>query len=312
MTVRASAATTALITHAACLAHEPPPGHPERPARLATVLGALAGDEFRGLRREKAPRALIREIARVHSRAYIKALLANIPKAGFAMVDTDTFVSPGSREAALRAAGAVVKGVDLVMAGEISNAFCAVRPPGHHAERERAMGFCLFNNIAIGALHARAAYGLKRIAVVDFDAHHGNGVQSAFVSDPDLFYGSSHQSPLYPGTGKSDEGGHIVNVLLEAGASSAAFRRAFGEVIQSLAEFKPEFIFISAGFDAHRDDPLAQLKLEDGDYAWATEEVCDLAAKMCLGRVVSALEGGYDLSALARSVRAHVAALIAA
>jgi acetoin utilization deacetylase AcuC-like enzyme len=249
----------------------------------------------------------------VHDRAYIKALFANIPKAGFAMIDTDTGVSPGSREAALRAAGAVVKGVDLVMAGEVTNAFCAVRPPGHHACAERAMGFCLFNNIAIGALHARVAHGLKRVGVVDFDAHHGNGIQSVFADDPDLFYGSTHQSPLYPGTGKSDESGHIFNALLEAGAGSAAFRRAFGGVVlRRLAEFKPQFIFIAAGFDAHRDDPLAQLKLEDADFAWATEEVCDLAAKICDGRVVSALEGGYDLSALGRSVRAHVGALMAA
>jgi len=304
--------TTALITHAACLTHEPPPGHPERPARLQAVLDSLQGNDFSALRREKAPRARLGALARVHSRAYIKALFANIPEAGFAMVDSDTGVSPGSREAALRAAGAVIRAVDMVMAGEVDNAFCAVRPPGHHAEAARAMGFCLFNNVAVGVAHARAAHGLKRIGVLDFDVHHGNGTQAVFGADADVFYGSTHQSPLYPGTGKAEEDGHIVNRPLEPGTAGASFRRAFAEILKALKRFKPEFIFISAGFDAHRDDPLAQLKLEDSDFAWATEEACMVADKICGGRVVSVLEGGYDLPALARSARAHVQALMTA
>jgi acetoin utilization deacetylase AcuC-like enzyme len=304
--------TTALITHTACLHHEPPPGHPERPARLQAVLDALQGNEFCALRRERAPRARLGAVARVHSRAYIKMIFDNIPHSGFAMVDSDTGVSAGSREAALRAAGAVIRAVDLVIEGEIRNAFCAVRPPGHHAEPARAMGFCLFNNVAIGVAHARAAYGIKRIAVIDFDVHHGNGTQALFGDDPNVFYGSTHQSPLYPGTGKLAEDGHIVNRPLDAGAAGPAFRRAFGDILKALKRFRPEFIFISAGFDAHREDPLAQLQLEDADFAWATEEVCTLADKLCHGRVVSVLEGGYDLPALARSARAHVQALMAA
>jgi len=303
--------TTALITHPACLGHEPPPGHPERPERLKAVLDALSGDAFCALLRKKAPRARLGALARVHGRSYIKNVLAQIPLEGFAMIERDTGVSPGTREAALRAAGAVVHAVDLVMAGEARNAFCAVRPPGHHAEANRAMGFCLFNNIAVGAAHARAAHGLRRIAIVDFDAHHGNGTEQAFGADPDLFYASTHQSPLYPGTGKNPCEGHVLNLPLEPGAGSAAFRRAFLEVLlPRLRAFAPEFIFISAGFDAHRDDPLAQLKLDDADFAWATEEVCALAGEMCRGRVVSTLEGGYDLPSLARSVRAHVGAML--
>ena len=312
MKSRASAAVTALVTHPACLAHEPPPGHPERPARLEAVLEALSGDDFRALRREKAPRVRLGALARVHSRPYIKALLASLPKSGFAMVDSDTGVSPGSREAALRAAGAVVRAVDLVMSGEVRNAFCAVRPPGHHAEPARAMGFCLFNNLAVGAAHARAAYGIGRIAAVDFDVHHGNGTQAAFSADARLFYGSTHQSPLFPGTGKESAGGNIVNFPLPPGSGSAAFRDAFGRVLRRLVRFRPEFIFISAGFDAHRDDHMAQLKLDESDFAWATEKVCDIAARSCQGRVVSTLEGGYDLPSLARSARAHVQALMAA
>jgi len=216
----------------------------------------------------------------------------------------------------LRAAGALILGVDMVMGGEAKNAFCAVRPPGHHATPTRAMGFCLFNNVAVGALHARAVHGLKRIAVVDFDVHHGNGTQDMFTRDANLFYGSTHQSPLYPGTGRPDETGiahNIVNVPLPPGAGGSEFRRAFELVIlPALARFEPELVIISAGFDAHRDDPLAQLRLDESDFAWATEALCALAARSCQGRVVSALEGGYDLDATARSAAAHVRALMAA
>ena len=308
--------TTALITHPACLSHEIPQGHPERPARLSEVLKALAAEEFRALVRREAPAASRDAIARAHARDFVEDILAAIPQSGFVQLDADTIASPGSGEAALRAAGAVMEGVDMVMAGEVKNAFCAVRPPGHHATPTRAMGFCFFNNVAIGALHARAVHGLERVAVVDFDVHHGNGTQAMFSSNPALFYASTHQSPLYPGTGREDETGvahNIVNVPLAPGAGGAEFRRAFEEVIlPALTRFHPDFLMVSAGFDAHRADPLAQLRLEESDYAWATERLTAAAAQMCQGRVVSSLEGGYDLAALARSAAAHVRALMAA
>jgi acetoin utilization deacetylase AcuC-like enzyme len=308
--------TTALITHPACLNHEPPPGHPERPARLQEVLKALERTEFRGLLRKPAPKAGREALARAHSEEFVEAVLGAIPEAGFARLDSDTIVSPGSGEAALRAAGAVILGVDVVLAGEAKNAFCAVRPPGHHATQNCAMGFCLFNNVAVGALHARAVHGLRRIAVVDFDVHHGNGSQEIFAPDPQLFYASTHQSPLYPGTGRADETGiahNIFNVPLPPGAGGVEFRRAFETILlPALAKFEPEFLIISAGFDAHREDPLAQLRLDETDFAWATEMLCAAAERICLGRVVSALEGGYDLEATARSASAHVQALMAA
>jgi len=305
-------AITAVLTHAACLAHETPVGHPESAVRLQAVLDALSGDEFRALKRVEAPRASVDMLARVHDRDYIRALLACIPASGIAMIDSDTAVSAGSREAALRAAGAGVKAVNLVMAGEIRNAFCAVRPPGHHATSNRAMGFCLFNNVGVGASHARAEFGLERIAIVDFDVHHGNGTEACFGLKKGYFYGSTHQSPLFPGTGRNAAGPAIHNRPLSAGSGSVAFRAAFGAILEELARFRPDFIFISAGFDAHRDDHMAQLKLDENDYAWATEAVCKIAAETCEGRVVSTLEGGYDLPSLARSVRAHVQALMVA
>ena len=303
---------TAVLTHPACLAHETPVGHPETAARLQAVLDALSGDEFRALKRVKAPRASIDMLARVHDREYIRALLACLPATGIAMIDSDTAVSAGSREAALRAAGATAHAVNLVMSGEIQNAFCAVRPPGHHAAPERAMGFCLFNNVSVGAAHARAVFGLENIAIVDFDVHHGNGTEACFGLKKNYFYGSTHQSPLFPGTGTDAAGPEIHNRPLEAGSGSIVFRTAFSTILEELARFRPDFIFISAGFDAHRDDHMAQLKLEENDYAWATEAVCKIAAETCEGRVVSTLEGGYDLPSLARSVRAHVQALMAA
>jgi acetoin utilization deacetylase AcuC-like enzyme len=307
--------TTALITHPACLAHEPPHGHPERPARLQYVLKALDAPEFGGLLREAAPRAGEDDIARMHDRDYIRAILDAIPGDGVVQLDADTAISPGSGDAVLRAAGAVVRGVDLVMTGEAANAFCAVRPPGHHALPARAMGFCVFNNIAIGAAHARAAYGLNRIAVVDFDVHHGNGTEAMFEPDGDLFYASTHQWPLYPGTGGPNARvpENILDLPLPSGSGGAQFRRAFSErLLPELESFRPEFILISAGFDAHRDDPLASLELDESDFAWATEAVCETAKRVCKGRVVSALEGGYDLDATALSAAAHVRALMAA
>ena len=307
---------TALITHSDCLKHELPPGHPERPARLREILRILDTPEFAGLIRKEAPRAEHSALTRAHSEAHVREILDAIPESGFVSLDSDTLASPGSGEAALRAAGAVVLAVDMVVAGEAGNAFCAVRPPGHHATPTEAMGFCLFNNIAIGALHARAVHGLKRIAVVDFDVHHGNGTQDIFAYNPDLFYASSHQWPLYPGTGRASETGvahNILNMPLAPGSSGTEFRNSFeGALLPRLNAFRPELVMISAGFDAHRADPLAQLRLEEEDFAWATELLCRVAHQHCHGRVVSALEGGYDLDATARSARAHVRALMAA
>jgi acetoin utilization deacetylase AcuC-like enzyme len=234
---------------------------------------------------------------------------------GHVAIDADTVLSAASGRAALHAAGAVTAAVDAVMAKEAENAFCAVRPPGHHAEPDRAMGFCLFNNAAIAALRAREVHGLERVAVVDFDVHHGNGTQAAFESDENLFYASTHQYPLYPGTGAAHETGvgNIVNVPLRPMSGSGPFRRAFSErILPGLDEFRPRFVIISAGFDAHRSDPLAQLMLEESDYVWVTERLVELAYRHAEGRLVSTLEGGYDLQALGASAAAHVRVLMAA
>jgi acetoin utilization deacetylase AcuC-like enzyme len=307
--------TTLLVTHHACLAHDAGRHHPESPARLQAVLDALEAPEFAGLARREAPAVALDDLARAHSPEFVNEIMSLIPASGHDAVDADTIVCPHSGEAALRAAGAVVAAVDAVIAGEAKNAFCAVRPPGHHAERSRAMGFCLFNNVAVGALRARAVHRLDRVAVIDFDVHHGNGTQDIFWNDPRLFYGSTHQSPLYPGTGaRSERGaGNIVNAPLRPGAGSAEFRQAMNEfILPALEAFRPDLVMISAGFDAHRDDPLANLNFDEADFRWATEELCALAARHCRGRVVSALEGGYELRALAASAAAHVAALMAA
>lgn len=306
--------TTALLTHPACLGHETPPRHPESADRLLAVLGALQADEFLPLLREDAPPATLEQLAAVHPRRFVDGLWRMIPASGFAWLDNDTPVSPGSGVAALRAAGAVLRSVDMVMRGEADNAFCAIRPPGHHAGRTTAMGFCLFNNVAVAAHWARSNWGLSRIAVIDFDVHHGNGTQEIFERDAGLFYGSTHQAPFYPGTGAaSDTGiaGNVVNAPLAAGASGAAFRAAMDErILPALDRFGPQFILISAGFDAHRDDPLAGLALEEDDFAWATRSIMAVAGIHCKGRVASALEGGYDLTALASCVAAHVRALM--
>jgi acetoin utilization deacetylase AcuC-like enzyme len=307
--------TTLLYTHEACLAHDPGPHHPESPARLEAVLAALSEPAFAKLERREAPVASLQQIARVHPGDFAERLIAAIPKQGYAALDADTVLSPGSGEAALRAAGAAVAAVDAVIGGEARNAFCAVRPPGHHAEPRHAMGFCLFNNVAIAAQHARQAHGLARVAVVDFDVHHGNGTQAAFEQDASLLYASTHQMPLYPGTGAASERGvgNIVNAPLRPGAGSDEFRNAVTTtVLPALDAFRPELVIISAGFDAHRDDPLAQLMLVEADYAWCTERLVEVARKHAQGRIVSSLEGGYDLDALAASASAHVAALMAA
>ena len=307
--------TTLLYTHRACLDHDPGTHHPESPARLRAVLDALAGPQFAALERRDAPPAAIEDLLRVHPRRHIERILNAVPKTGHVALDADTVLSPASGRAALHAVGAVTAAIDAVIAGEADNAFCAVRPPGHHAEPNRAMGFCLFNNAAIGARRAREAHDLERVAVVDFDVHHGNGTQAVCEADDTLFYASTHQYPLYPGTGASGETGvgNIVNAPLRPMSGSAAFRRAFEErVLPALDEFRPDLLLISAGFDAHRDDPLAQLMLEEKDFAWATEELVELARRHARGRVVSTLEGGYDLAALGASAAAHLRVLMAA
>ena len=307
--------TTLLITHPACIDHDPGPDHPEAPARLKAILSALEGEAFAALERREAPLAERAQIERVHDPAYVQAVLDAIPRSGRVGLDPDTIVSPGSGEAALRAAGAICGAVDAVVAGEASNAFCAVRPPGHHAGPRRAMGFCLFNNVAIGALHARAGHGLSRVAVVDFDVHHGNGTQHAFEADGDLFFASTHQFPFYPVSGAAAEVGlgNIVNAPLEAGSGGVEFRAAMSDkILPALRAFGPDMLLISAGFDGHADDPLAALNFIEADYEWATAELAALADDCCGGRLVSTLEGGYDLAALGRSAAAHVRALMAA
>jgi acetoin utilization deacetylase AcuC-like enzyme len=307
--------TTALYTHAICLEHDTGPGHPERKQRLSAVLQALKTDAFQALQWREAPLAAEAQIERVHDAGYVQEVLAAIPGSGRVNLDGDTVVSPASGEAALRAAGAVTEAVGAVLRGEFKNAFCAVRPPGHHAERDTAMGFCVFNNIAIGAAEARAVHGLQRVAVMDFDVHHGNGTQHMFDRDSGLFFASTHQMPLYPGTGARGECGvgNICNAPLPPGAGSKEFRRAMDEIIiPALENFRPELLLISAGFDAHRRDPLASLEFETEDYAWATQRLCAVAEAQCQGRVISTLEGGYDLEALAESAAAHVRALMAA
>ena len=306
--------TTLLYTHEACFNHDPGRMHPESPARLKAVLAALDGKEFEELDRREAPQATREQLARVHPEAYIDRVFAAIPESGYVGIDGDTTISPGSGEAALRAAGAACAAVDAVMAEEGDNAFCAVRPPGHHAEPEIAMGFCLFNTIAVAALHARHAHRLSRIAVVDFDVHHGNGTQAAFWNDPDLLFASTHQAPLYPGTGRPEErgvAGNIVNIPLRPMSGSKEFRQAMSDgIFPKLANFQPELILVSAGFDAHEEDPLASLRFHEDDFAWATSELLHIAESACAGRLISTLEGGYDTHALGRCSAAHVRTLI--
>ena len=297
-----------MFTHPAMLKHEPPMGHAERPARLQAVLDALEGMP---LDRRVAPMADRHAIARVHPERFVDALEPAFQEC--ARLDPDTFLSAGSREACYRAAGACVAAVDAVLGGEDDLAFCAVRPPGHHAEPLAAMGFCIFNNVAIAALHALEAHGLERVAVVDFDVHHGNGTQSVAEKTPRLFFASTHQAPLYPGTGLESErgpAGNVVNAPLPGGADGAQWRAAMeGRVLPALDAFRPDLILVSAGFDAHRADPLAQLALAEEDFAWAGSRLRAAALQHCKGKLVSTLEGGYDLAALARSAVAYLDAL---
>ena len=302
-----------LYYHPIFLEHDPGPNHPERADRLRAIVDILETHHFDGLVRCEAPEVSLKQMCRVHPRYHVDQLLAASPAVGRVVIDADTVMSPGSGEAALRAAGAVCAAVDAVMEGDAKRAFCAVRPPGHHAEPTRSMGFCLFNNVAVGARHALGEHGLGRVAIVDFDVHHGNGTAAAFADEPAVMFGSTHQMRLYPGTGGvADVGvGNLVNMLLPPGASGSHFRAAWGRFLPLMVKFQPELILMSAGFDGHRADPLAQLQLSEQDYKWITQEVVKAAEQCCSGRVVSTLEGGYEPQALATSVAAHIGALMA-
>jgi acetoin utilization deacetylase AcuC-like enzyme len=305
---------TLLISHPACLEHRTPTGLPERADRLRAIDRALDDARFQSLVRVEAPAAPIETIALCHPISCVTAIRDATPQQGLVQIDADTTLSPASFEAAIRGVGGAVHAVDEVMAGKAQNAFVAVRPPGHHAETERPMGFCLFNNAAIAARHAQRKHGAERAVVVDFDVHHGNGSQDIFWSDASVMYASTHQMPLYPGTGAvSERGDHdtVVNAPLRPGDGGAAFREAFeSRILPRLRDFKPDLVVISAGFDAHTRDPLANLNLVEADFAWATQQLMDVADRSAQGRVVSVLEGGYDLQGLAGSVAAHVNALM--
>lgn len=300
-------------SHPSSLAHDPGPGHPEAPVRLRSILKAVDEAALPGLERREAPEASLEQLRRVHPDPYVPRILDAVPERGYARLDADTVLSPGSGEAALRAAGAACAAVDAVVAGEAEAAFCAMRPPGHHAEPARAMGFCLFNSVAVAAMQARHVHRLSRLAIVDFDVHHGNGTQAAFWDDPDTLYVSTHQSPLYPGTGLASERGvkgNILNVPLRPGTDGPAFRAAVErQVLPAVDAWRPELLLVSAGFDAHAADPLANLVLLEGDFAWITRELRAIAGRHSAGRIVSVLEGGYDPPALGRSVVAHLEAL---
>jgi acetoin utilization deacetylase AcuC-like enzyme len=306
--------STLLITHPACLDHLTPRGHPERPERLRAVEGALEAEKFQSLARAEAPRAPLDVIALCHPMDYVTQIRDATPTEGMMRLDADTSMSPGSFEAALRAVGGAIYAVDEVLAKKAANAFVATRPPGHHAETARPMGFCLFDNAAIAARYAQNRHGIDRAAIVDFDVHHGNGSQEIFWADRTVMYCSTHQMPLFPGTGALAETGEyqtVVNAPLRPGDGGEAFRAAFEDrVLPRLRDFNPQLIVISAGFDAHMRDPLANLNLVEADFAWATRKIMDVADHCAGGRVVSLLEGGYDLEALAGSVAAHVTALM--
>jgi acetoin utilization deacetylase AcuC-like enzyme len=307
---------TLILQHDDCLRHRPGRGHVECPGRVATVVDAVQG--LPGTELLPAPLATARQVGLAHAPEYHEWLLemepADEPGVGPVALDPDTCLSAGSVAATLRGSGAACFAVDEVVAGSARNAFCATRPPGHHAGAAVAMGFCLLNHVAVAACHAREEHRLERVAILDFDVHHGNGTQAIFETTPDVLFVSSHQMPLYPGTGHPDETGcgNVFNLPLPPGAGSAEFRRAWSETgLPNLERFRPDIILISAGFDAHQRDPLGQLELEDDDFGWITAEICAIARRACAGRVVSVLEGGYDLQALARASTAHVTALTA-
>ena len=306
--------STLIYTHADCLQHLPGAGHPESPARLKAVVDALQAARIDGVQWRDAPLGTVEQVLLIHTPDYLEWVDAQRPQHGTQVLDGgDTLLSPGSWQAVMRCVGAACAGVDDVVEGRATNVFCATRPCGHHAEADRAMGFCVFNQVAIAAVHARQAHGLRRVAVVDFDVHHGNGTQSSFYDQPDLFYGSCHQAPFYPGTGARHESGvagNIVNVPLPRGSGSQAFRERMSEdLLPALRRFAPELLILSAGFDAHRKDPLGGLDFDDDDFRWVTRELMDATQASTGGRVVSVLEGGYSLEGLASGSVAHVRAL---
>ena len=306
--------TTLLITHPSSLLHETPLGHPERADRLRAVEAALESERFAPLIRETAIAATLEQITLCHPADHAEGILAASPASGLFEVDADTVMSPGTIEAVLHGVGGAVQAVDEVMTGRVANAFSAMRPPGHHAESVKAMGFCFFNSAAIAARHAQRRHGAERVAIIDWDVHHGNGTQEIFWRDPSVLYASSHEMPLYPGTGAlSERGEHgtIVNAPLRAGDGSDIFREAMEtSLLPRIEAFAPDLIIISAGFDAHWRDPLANLNLKEPDFAWATQKLMEIADRCCAGRIVSILEGGYDLEGLSRSAAAHVMALM--
>jgi acetoin utilization deacetylase AcuC-like enzyme len=303
--------STGFIHHRACALHDMGRGHPESPARLDAIEEHLrSAGMMPGLRVFDAPAATREQLSAVHDEAYIDGLAAAAPERGLVHLDPDTAMNPHSHHAALRAAGAVVLATDLVIRGDVENAFCSVRPPGHHACRSRAMGFCLFNNVAVGAAHALERHGIERVAIVDFDVHHGNGTEDIFRDDPRVLMVSTFQHPFYPNSGIEGRSERMVNVPLPAYSSGAQFRAAVNEAwLPALEAFAPGMLFISAGFDAHRDDGMAMLDLVDADYAWVTRQMMEVARRHSQGRIVSTLEGGYELGALARSVEQHVRVL---
>src|SRR6185437_1062199 len=302
---------TVLLTHPDCVRHEMGAGHPESPQRLKSILAAIEGSGLAAkLDKREAPEAKREHIERVHEREHVDLIFDSAPASGYAYLDPDTSMNAASLSASLRAAGALVAATDAVMSGEAKAAFCAVRPPGHHATRHRPMGFCIFNNVAIGAAHALAAHGLARVAVLDFDVHHGNGTEDAFHDDPRVMLCSTFQHPYYPYSGADSGNDHIINVPLPAMTDGRGFRAAVERFwMPALESYRPELVFVSAGFDAHRDDPLAYLKLEDEDYRWVTEQLVEVADRHAGGRVVSTLEGGYNTEALGRCVVEHLRAL---
>lgn len=308
--------TTLILSHPSSLQHDMGAGHPEQPNRIRVIQRVLEAERFQQLARGLAPQASMDMLLRVHPKEYIDALREAVPDEGLMQLDQDTILCPASFEAALHSAGGACRAVDEVMQSQVKNAFVATRPPGHHAERSAPMGFCFFNNAAIAARHARAVYGISRVAIYDFDVHHGNGTQDIFWDDPHMMYCSTHEAPLYPGTGLASETGahnNIVNVPLAAGANGDDFAHAItSTIVPRMQAFAPELIILSAGFDAHQRDPLADLNLTEADFGWATKQMMELAQRCCGGKLVSVLEGGYDLDGLARSVAAHVMTLMTA
>ena len=305
--------TTLLVSQTNFEDHQTPQGHPERPDRIRAVEDALADDQFGKLVRRDAPYGDITLAELVHDERYMARLRNARPAEGIGQLDGDTFISADSLSAAATGLGGAMAALDAVLLGEADNAFCAIRPPGHHAEVDRPMGFCLINTVAIVAREAQRKYGAERVAIVDFDVHHGNGTQDIFETDPTVFYASSHQMPLFPGTGHPRETGvgNIVNAALMAHSDGQSMREVYnGTILPALDNFAPDLILISAGFDAHKRDPLAQLEWEDGDFAWVTGKLMDIADRRCGNRIVSLLEGGYDLRGLAGGVRQHVAMLM--